>query len=247
MIRWAWAFIDRPLERFEEGARFWTAVTGTHLSARRGDAGEFATLLPKTGDPCLKLQGVLDGPGGIHLDLDVDDFPAAVRRARDLGAAVVAEDPDLAVLRSPGGQPFCLRPWEGNTERPPVTAHPGGAASRADQVCIDIGPAAHETEVAFWTALTGWEPRPTSRPEFHRLLPPPELPVHLLLQRLGEDRPVSAHLDLACSDVAALQALHEEHGARFVGRWPNWTVMRDPAGGTYCLTARKPQAGSPAG
>ena len=46
MIRWVYAFIDRPKERFDQAAAFWTAVTGTTLSARRGADGEFATLLP---------------------------------------------------------------------------------------------------------------------------------------------------------------------------------------------------------
>ncbi len=45
------------------------------------------------------------------------------------------------------------------------------------------------------------------------LKPPAGLPVRILLQRLGEERPASAHLDLACADIAAVQARHEEHGA----------------------------------
>ena len=55
----------------------------------------------------MKLQGV-HGPGGAHLDLEADDVPAAVDGARGLGATVVAPHLDWAVMRSPGGQLFCL-------------------------------------------------------------------------------------------------------------------------------------------
>src|SRR3981081_4574947 len=107
MVRWMWAFIDRPIERFEESAVFWTAVTATRLSPLRGDHDQFATLVPAEGDAYLKLQGVFEG-GGAHLDLEFDDFAAAVRTARELGAALVAAEADLAVLRSPSGQTFCI-------------------------------------------------------------------------------------------------------------------------------------------
>lgn len=55
------AFVDRPRERFAEAAAFWTAVTGTRLSPRRGDDGEFTTSLPGSGDAWVKLQAVRDG------------------------------------------------------------------------------------------------------------------------------------------------------------------------------------------
>ncbi|MDQ1016315.1 hypothetical protein QFZ43_002864 [Streptomyces afghaniensis] len=74
--------------------------------------------------------------------------------------------------------------------------------------------------------------------------PPPGLPVRLLLQRLDEERPACAHLDLACADVAATRARHEELGAAFVAGFSGWTVMRDPAGGTYCLTTQDPVSGA---
>ncbi|GAA0388810.1 hypothetical protein GCM10009530_44920 [Microbispora corallina] len=134
MVRWIWVFVDRPRERFEESAAFWTAVTGARLSARRGDDREFATLLPPEGDACVKLQGVREGDGA-HLDLEVDDVRAAVAGALDAGAAVVADHGEWAVLRSPGGQAFCLGPWSGAVRRPsPVEG------SRLDQICLDVRP-----------------------------------------------------------------------------------------------------------
>ncbi|MPY43174.1 VOC family protein [Streptomyces phyllanthi] len=237
-IRWAYAFVDRPAERFGQACDFWTAVTGTKLSGSRGERDEFVTLLPDGGDACVKAQGVEEGVGGAHLDLAVEDVSALVDTAVRLGAEVVAPHDGWAVLRSPGGRLFCAVPWHGESVRPPVVE-----GSRLDQVCLDVAPAAFATEVAFWTDLTGWESLPGSLPEFHVLKPPAGLPLRILLQRLDTDRPGSAHLDLACADVDAVRARHEDLGATFVAHGARWTVMRDPAGGTYCLTGRDPETG----
>ncbi|SEC38834.1 VOC family protein [Streptomyces sp. KS_5] len=239
-IRWTYAFIDRPAADLGPAQAFWTAVTDTELSELRGDQGEFATLLPGGGaDPCLKVQGVDSGPGGAHLDFAVDDVPAFVKSALAQGAALVADHEDWAVLRSPAGQLFCAVPWYGESVRPPVVH-----GSRLDQVCLDVAPSAHGTEVTFWSGLLpDWASAPGSRPEFHVLRPPTGLPIRILLQRLDEDRTASAHLDLACADVPTTRTRHEELGATFVTQGPHWTVMHDPTGGTYCLTGRDPETG----
>ncbi|KOG38210.1 VOC family protein [Streptomyces resistomycificus] len=238
-IRWTYAFIDRPAERLDRAQEFWTAVTDTRLSPPRGDRGEFATLLPDGADACVKVQGVADGSGGAHLDFAVEDVPQFVASALRCGASIAAEHGDWAVLRSPGGQLFCAVPWHGEAVRPPVVR-----GSRLDQVCLDVPPSAYEAEVAFWgTLLPGWQSLSGSLPEFHVVKPPPGLPVRILLQRLGEERPLSAHLDLACADTGATRAAHERLGAELVVHGRHWTVMRDPAGGTYCLTGRDPETG----
>ncbi|MFF2199597.1 VOC family protein [Streptomyces sp. NPDC058145] len=237
-IRWTYAFADRPFGRLAEAHAFWTAVTGTRLSEFRGVRQEFVTLLPDGADPCLKLQGVLDGDGGAHLDFFVDDVRAFMATAAGLGAVTAADHSDWAVLRSPGGQPFCAGVWQGEKVRPPVVA-----GSRLDQVCLDIPPSGYDTESAFWAALTGWDLLTGSRPEFRVLRPPAGQPVRILLQRLDDDGPASAHLDLACADIAAVRTRHERLGATHVQDGPHWTVMRDPAGGTYCLTGRDPGTG----
>ncbi|MGW2228508.1 VOC family protein [Streptomyces formicae] len=244
MIRWAYAFIDRPRDRFPEAYAFWAAVTGSRLSAFRGPDGEFVTLLPDGGgDAFLKAQAV-GGPGGAHLDLVVDDLAAVTSQARALGAARVFAEDDLEVLRSPGGQLFCLVPWNGEESRPAPVTGPDGATARLDQVCLDLAPDAFDTEVAFWTALTGWTSVASRLPEFHALRPPTTLPIRILLQRLATPaEPGGAHLDLACSDTDAVRTWHESHGAEFVARGAAWLVMRDPAGGTYCLTEREPVTG----
>ncbi|MFJ2238639.1 VOC family protein [Streptomyces sp. NPDC087859] len=240
-IRWTYAFVDRRIELLDRAQEFWTAVTDTRLSAPRGSRGEFVTLLPDGADACVKVQGVDGGDGGAHLDfcVDADDLPEFVRSALRLGATMAAEHDGWAVLRSPAGQLFCAVPWHGESVRPPVVR-----GSRLDQVCLDVAPSLHDAEVAFWSALLpDWESRPGSLPEFHVLAPPPGLPVRILLQRLGEERAGSAHLDLACADIEATRVRHEELGAATVAHGKHWTVMRDPAGGTYCLTGRDPETG----
>jgi hypothetical protein len=245
LIRWTYAFIDRPRENFEQSAAFWTAVTDTHLSPRRGADGEFVTLLPKEGDACLKLQGVIEG-GGAHIDLAYEQVAPEVERIAGLGAEVLEylEAEQFALLRSPAGLLLCLVGWVGEKARSAVVGHPGGAESRLDQVCLDLGPSQYDAEAEFWQAVTGWERLRGSLPEFEVLRPERAIPVRILLQRLGEDRAASAHHDLACSDVEEVRAVHEAHGARFVGRGAHWVVMSDPTGGIYCLTERNPYTGS---
>ncbi|MDH6219968.1 VOC family protein [Streptomyces pseudovenezuelae] len=239
-VLWTHAFIDRPLTHFSRACEFWTAVTDTRLSELRGERQEFVTLISEDADAVLKVQGVVSGEGGAHLDFAVEDVPALVDAALKLGAELVTDHARWAVLRSPAGQLFCAGPWEhGESVRPPVVR-----GSRLDQVCLDLPPSVYEAEIAFWSALlTDWQSLPGSRPEFHVLKPPPGLPIRILLQRLDEERPASAHLDLACADIDATQAEHEHLGAELVARAPHWTVLRDPTGGLYCLTGRDPETG----
>ncbi|GAB2635058.1 VOC family protein [Nocardia goodfellowii] len=249
MIRWVWAFLDRPAARFDECVTFWSTITGTEPSERRGENGEFLTLLP---DPALfaaagiKMQAVT-GRSGVHLDFDVDDIPSAVRYALGLGAELVANHPGYAVLRSPSGQLFCFTPAGPAKSRPaPAVAAPDGTLSRLDQVCLDIGGSHYDAESRFWTALTGWDHSAARLPEFSRLRPKELLPVHFLLQRLGEDRPGSAHIDLASSNIEATATWHETLGATVVDRNSFWIVMNDPGGAYYCVTSRDPNNGLPA-
>lgn len=238
-VLWTYAFIDRPVGLFGQACEFWTAVTGTRISELRGEEKEFTTLLHDGTDACVKVQGVASGPGGAHLDFPVDDVREFTRSALRLGAEMVADHGTWAVLRSPAGQLLCTMPWHGEATRPPVRH-----GSRLDQVCLDTPPSLYDAEVAFWSdLLTDWESVPGSLPEFHVLKPPPGLPIRILLQRLDEERPASAHLDLACADIGATRARHEELGAQTVAHGTHWTVMRDPADGTYCLTRRDPETG----
>jgi Glyoxalase-like domain len=124
-----------------------------------------------------------------------------------------------------------------------VVENPDGTSSRPDQMYLDVAPAGYEVEKSFWTALTGWNLNAGARAEFDLLKPSPGLPIRILAQRLGTDRASSAHVDLACSDIEAARSWHEQRDARVVGRWPHRIVMKDPAGGAYCLTTREPETG----
>src|SRR5689334_15900473 len=171
MVRWLWAFVDRPAAQFAESAAFWTTVTGTRLSPRRGDHGQFATFQPDVGDACVKLQGV-DRGDGAHVDLEFEDFAGALAEVRRLGGSVEAVDGDWALVHSPGGYALCVTGWHGAHKPPQPFTAPNGAVSRLDQVCVDIAPAALDAEMAFWAALTGWELRPARSEEFHFLAAP---------------------------------------------------------------------------
>ncbi len=235
-VRRAWVFLDTPRSDADVSWRFWAHVTGSRLAPARGAAAEFSTLLPERGEPWVKLQAVEEG-GGIHLDLDVDDVHAVAALAEGLGAQRVGAIGDTVVLmRSPGGFPFCLTTWHGQSGQVRQ-----GLSSLLDQACLDVPENRWEAEAGFWPALTGWELRESDEPGFSYLVRPPGIPLRLLLQRLGEeDGPVRGHVDLACADRAADVERHVAAGATVLEERLFWTVMRDPVGRVYCLTDRSP-------
>ncbi|RRS01556.1 VOC family protein [Glycomyces terrestris] len=238
-IRWATLFLDFPAPDFEAGTAFWLEAAGATRSEPWGRADEFATLEPPEGDACLSVQRLGTGGPGLHPDFHVTELDADSARARELGAAVVSEQPGLRVFTSPAGAPFCfVRHREGQSATPPPARWAGGR-SRPDQICLDVPPGAFEDELAFWRALTGWPQTATDVDEFRRLLPPRGFPVHFLLQRLDDAAPgakAKAHLDFSCDDVDAETARHVAAGARALRRHRHWQVMRDPVGLVYCLT-----------
>ncbi|MEV0899410.1 VOC family protein [Actinoplanes sp. NPDC049802] len=239
MIRWVSAFLDRPARKLDLAVEFWTVATGS--PARPRPEPGFVGLHSETGDDYLELQGVLDGPGGVHLDFAVDDVAEFADRAAAGGATVVTDHGSWRILASPAGLPFCVAPWRGELRRGGPHRGPGGTLSRPHQVCLDIGPGRFDAEVAFWSGLTGWRLDTSGLPVFSRLQPEPPVPIRILMQRLGEDRDASAHLDVSSSDIPAVRAWHESLGATFIGEWAHWITMRDPAGGVYCLTRGNPE------
>jgi hypothetical protein len=238
---WLEAFLDFPAETYDTGAAFWADVTGYRLGSQRGPEGQFATLEPPEGLDFLRVQRIADGPR-LHVDVHVEDTEAAAVEAERLGAARQESPfPDVAIMRSPGGFVFCFV-REGAGERPPPRTWPDGRTSYVDQVCLDVPPSRYDDELAFWTALTGWERRdPKPGSEFGRVTGPPEQPLYLLLQRLDDEQEVvTAHLDWSASDPEAEEAAHVAAGAELLGRFRGWTVLRDPAGMPYCITHRRP-------
>lgn len=243
--RWVTVFVDLEPTAWERGTSFWAQVTGSTLSALRGEDREFGTLLPADGDAHLKVQRRAEGATRRHLDLHVADPVAAAERAEGLGAEVrVRSEHGYVVLDSPGGLPFCFVGHPAGTRTRPVT-WPAAHRSLLDQVCLDVPPGRFEDEVAFWAALTGWEPRTSAvSGDFVPLTRPIEQPWRFLLQRTGDDRPTAtAHLDLAADDRVAEVERHVALGAVVESEHAYWTVLRDPVGSAYCVTDRDPGTG----
>lgn len=232
---WLQVFLDTPTAAFEEAVGFWSAVTGWSPSARRGEAGQFLTLEPAAGSAYVKLQAV-DGPAGLHLDLDSSNRPAAVEQALALGATPAWTYHDVEVMRSPGGFVFCQTLVDGA----PELVRDGSTI--LDQMCLDIPEDVWDAEVAFWQGLTGRELQEATAPGFARLYAPGQ--PRILLQRLGEATGVvRAHPDLASADRASDTARHQGLGASVVGVHAFWTVLTAPGGQVYCLTDRDPATG----
>ena len=244
-IAWTTGVLDLPASGFDNGVRFWRSVTGSTLSTSRGSPGGYTTLLPDAGDPYLSARRVGHGPPGIRLDLHADDVDETSDRAQALGASLVEARPDTTVLNSPAGVTFSVVRHRGGRHRPPPTISDGGARSLVDQVSVDVGPSSYLEEAAFWTGLTGWERRRGALPEFEVLIRPVDMPFRILLQKLAGDGPDGGrlHLDVACDDVAREASRHVALGASVIRTMRYWTTLVDPAGLTYCVTARDPDTG----
>ena len=106
--------------------------------------------------------------------------------------------------------------------------------SRLSKIVIDVPPADHDRELAFWSAAVG---QPLTRfdthPEYHGVaLNGPEF--GLLIQRL-DDGPGRIHLDIHTDDLAAEIARLEDLGAERVQQVHAWWILRDPAGMLFCV------------
>jgi hypothetical protein len=106
--------------------------------------------------------------------------------------------------------------------------------SRLSKIVIDVPPAEHDRELAFWSAAVGQQLTQGHRyPEYHgAALHGTEL--GLLVQRLshGQGR---VHLDIHTDDPAAEIARLEELGAERVQAVHAWWILRDPAGLLFCV------------
>lgn len=103
---------------------------------------------------------------------------------------------------------------------------------------IDVPPADHDRELAFWSAATGQALAQFDRhPEYHGAAVPGQ-DLWLLIQRL-DDGPGRVHIDIHTDDPAAEMARLEKLGAELVQQVHGWWVMRDPAGLPFCLIPEK--------
>src|ERR1700722_6265450 len=106
--------------------------------------------------------------------------------------------------------------------------------SRIFKIVVDVPPADHDRELAFWKGASGLPLRQGTRyPEYHGT----ELPgqeFELLIQRLG-DGPARVHVDIHTDDVEAEVARLEALGAERVRGAGHWVILRDPAGLLFCV------------
>jgi Glyoxalase-like domain len=111
--------------------------------------------------------------------------------------------------------------------------------SRLSKVVIDVAPADHDRELAFWQAATGRAMTQFERyPEYHGAGRHGE-DFWLLFQRLGAG-PSRLHVDIHTDDLAAEVARLEGLGAERVQQVHAWWVLRDPAGMLFCVIPEPP-------
>lgn len=111
--------------------------------------------------------------------------------------------------------------------------------SRLSKVVIDVSPADHGRELAFWSAATGQPLAQFDRhPEYHGAALHGQ-DLWLLIQRL-DDGPGRVHIDIHTDDPAAEMARLEKLGAELVQQVHHWWVMRDPAGLLFCVISERP-------
>jgi predicted enzyme related to lactoylglutathione lyase len=106
--------------------------------------------------------------------------------------------------------------------------------SRLYRIVIDVPPADHDRELAFWSAASGQQlAQGDFYPEYHGAA------LHgqdfgLLVQRLGHG-PGRIHIDIHTDDLDAEVARLEKLGAERVQQVHHWWVLRDPAGLLFCV------------
>jgi hypothetical protein len=112
--------------------------------------------------------------------------------------------------------------------------------SRIDKIVIDVAPADHEKELAFWAGVSGGPLTQGARyPEYHGTDIPGQ-DIGLLVQRL-EDGASRVHVDIHTTDVDAEVARLENLGATRVRQANSWWIMHDPAGLPFCVIPDGPE------
>ncbi len=111
--------------------------------------------------------------------------------------------------------------------------------SKLLKIVIDVPPAEHDRELAFWSAATGQPLAQFDRhPEYHGAALHGQ-DLWLLIQRLDEGQG-RVHIDIHTDDPIAEMARLEKLGAELVERAHSWWVMRDPAGLLFCIIPERP-------
>jgi predicted enzyme related to lactoylglutathione lyase len=227
-------------------AAFWAELLG--YETERSDVDAFAR-----GDgPELFFKRMEKSPTievPIHLDINVPDREAEVRRIVGLGAKIVETKTvdagelheTCTIMRDPEGNGFCV---QGPDPRKP---HPyiGNVTFSSAEPRRVLGP--------FWGAMLGWPEQeiPTDFLEmlrrahvdvdrefyaFYAVMNPDGTRPRLLFQRREKSRPehYPIHLDFTADDQDAEVDRLVGLGASIVKR-TRWTVLRDPEGNPFCV------------
>jgi hypothetical protein len=111
--------------------------------------------------------------------------------------------------------------------------------SKLLKIVIDVPPAEHDRELAFWSAATGQPLAQFDRhPQYHGAALHGQ-DLWLLIQRLDEGQG-RVHIDIHTDDPIAEMARLEKLGAELVEQAHSWWVMRDPAGLLFCIIPERP-------
>lgn len=233
---WLTAFLDFPASEVDAGTRFWRGVTGYGLSPVRGEAAEFATLVPPAGDPYLKVQRLGDGPTRLHLDLHVADPFASAECAEALGAELLTESPHgYFVLRSPGGFTFCLVGHAGEVV-PTSVVWETGHHSRVTRFCLDVPRKRYAADVTFFAGLLGGHWQQVADPET-ALRPAAGWPLDVRLQPAEFSPEPTTHLHVGTDDLAAEVARLVALGARERAVRTGKAILEAPGGTAVCVVA----------
>jgi hypothetical protein len=112
--------------------------------------------------------------------------------------------------------------------------------SRLDKIVIDVAPADHDRELAFWSGVSGGSLTQSERyPEYHGGAIPGQ-DIGVLVQRL-EDGTSRIHVDIHSTDVDAEVARLEQLGATRIRQVQGWWIMHDPAGLPFCVVPDGPE------
>jgi hypothetical protein len=233
---WLTVFLDYPATEFDAGVGFWQACTGYGMSAVRGDGGEFATLVPPSGDDYLRVQRLSTGPTRLHLDVHVADLCSAAEAAQAAGAELVEESlHGHFVLRSPAGFTFCLVTRPAATV-PAAVAWPSGYRSRVTRLCLDVPRKRYAREVVFLKRLLGGEWIELEAPEAAlRTAAGGALDVRLQPAEFLDT--VTSHLHVATESMDAEVARLSALGARSRAARPGKTILEVPGGTAVCVVA----------
>lgn len=233
---WLTVFLDYPPAEFDAGVGFWQAATGYSLSAARGEAAEFATLVPAAGDGYLKVQRLGEGPTRLHLDVHVADPWAVAEAAEAAGAGLVAESQHgYFVLRSPAGFTFCLVTHPAGAVPGPAN-WPSGHRSRVSRLCLDVPRRRYAAEVAFFERLLGGSWLKLADPET-ALRPAAGGPLDVRLQPAELASEVTSHLHVVTDDLEAEVARLAGFGARPRAARTGKTILEVPGGSALCVVA----------